>query len=192
VRLAAVVSFVALLLAPSAGAWRTTGTQWHSGTIRVANIAPHYEWPLQQAIAAWNASGAHVRFVRVPRARAQVLVGARLDAGDEHEAGLAELRYSVHRWISSGTVYIRSGTPPYAAAQIFAHELGHILGLAHEDRACATMNSALLVDHPWRCAVPPSGTWRCGLVTKDDATAAAHLYGGSPRAPAREFCSTRG
>jgi hypothetical protein len=191
VRLAAVIVLAALLVAPSAGAWRTTGTQWHSGTIRVANIAPDYEWPLQQAIAGWNASGAHVRFVRVPRGRAQVLVGARLDAGDEHEAGLAET-HMVNGWIKSGTVYIRSGTPPYAAAQIFAHELGHVLGLAHEDRACATMNSAFQSDHPFRCAAPPSGTWRCGLVTKDDAAAAAHLYGGSPRAPAREFCSAGG
>jgi hypothetical protein len=191
VRLAALIGLVTLLVAPSAGAWRTTGTQWHSGTIRVANIAPDYEWPLQQAIAAWNASGAHVRFVRVPRPRAQVLVGARLDAGDEHEAGLAET-HMANGWIRSGTVYIRSGTPRYAAAQIFAHELGHVLGLAHEDRACATMNSALLVDHPWRCAAPPPGTWRCGLVTTDDATAAAHLYGGTAHAPAREFCTARG
>jgi hypothetical protein len=181
----------ALLVAPSAEAWRTTGTQWHSGTIRVANIAPDFEWPLQQAVAAWNASGAHVRFVRVPRAQAQVVVGARLDAGDEDEAGLAEMQ-TVNGWIRSGTVYIRSGTPRYAAAQIFAHELGHILGLGHENRACATMNSMLQGDHPFRCAAPPPGTWRCGLVTKDDASAAAHLYGGTPRAQAHEFCSVRG
>ena len=190
-RLALVALLATLLLAPSAGAWRTTGTQWRTGTIGVANIAPDYEWPLRQAIAAWNASGAHVRFVRVPRARAQVLVGARLDAGDEHEAGLAET-HTVNGWIRSGTVYIRNGAQPYEAAQIFAHELGHVLGLAHEDRGCATMNSALLVNHPWRCAAPPAGTWRCGLVTKDDATAAAHLYGGTPRAPPREFCAVRG
>jgi hypothetical protein len=29
-------------------------------------------------------------------------------------------------------------------------------------------------------------------VTKDDASAAAHLYGGTPRAQAHEFCSVRG
>jgi hypothetical protein len=191
VRLAALIVLTTLLVAPSAAAWRTTGTQWHSATIRVANIAPDYDWPLQQAVTAWNASGARVRFVRVPRARAQVLVGARLDAGDDREAGLAEME-TVNGWIRSGTVYLRSGTSRYAAAQIFAHELGHILGLAHEDRACATMNSVLQVDHPFRCATPPRGTWRCGLVTKDDAAAAAHLYGGTPRAPAREFCPVRG
>jgi matrixin len=179
-----------LTLAPSAGAWRTTGRQWRTGTIRYASIAPDYEWSLQQAVRAWNASGARVRFVRVPRGKAQVIVGARLDAGDEREAGLAET-YAVYRWINSATVYIRSGTTSYAAAQILAHELGHVLGLGHEDRACATMNSVLRVDHPFRCAPPPRGMWRCGLVTADDAAAAVHLYGGKARPPARELCSVR-
>jgi hypothetical protein len=189
VRLAIVALLVTLVLTPSAGAWKTTGRQWRTGTIRYANIAPDYEWSLSRAVAAWNASGARVSFVRVTRAKADLVVGARLDAGDKREAGLAQT-YSINRWITSATVFIRSGTTQYAAAQIFAHELGHVLGLDHEDRACVTMNSTLYVDHPFRCAAPPAGTWRCGLVTRDDAAAAAHLYGGTPRGPAREFCAT--
>src|SRR4051794_26001787 len=143
-RLALVALLVALAVAPSAAAWRTTGRQWHTATIRYANIAPDYEQPLRQAVAAWNGSGANVRFVPVPRERAQLVVGASLDAGDKREAGLART-YSVNRWITSATVFIRSGTSQSAAAQIFAHELGHVLGLDHEDRACATMNSFLAV-----------------------------------------------
>jgi hypothetical protein len=188
VRLAIVAVLVSLVLAPSAGAWKTTGRQWHTGTIRYANIAPDYEWSLGRAVAAWNASGANVSFVRVPRAKADLVVGARLDAGDKHEAGLART-FSVDRWITSATVFIRSGTSQYAAAQIFAHELGHVLGLGHEDRACVTMNSALYVDHPFMCSAPPPGRWRCGLVTRDDAAAAAHLYGGTARGSSREFCA---
>jgi Metallo-peptidase family M12B Reprolysin-like len=188
VRLAIVALLVTLALAPSAGAWKTTGRQWRTGTIRYANIAPDYEWPLRQAVAAWNGSGARVSFVRVPRAQADLVVGARLEVGDKREAGLAQT-YSVNRWITSATVFIRSGTSQYAAAQILAHELGHVVGLDHEDRACVTMNSTLYIDHPFRCAAPPAGTWRCGLVTKDDAAAAAHLYGGAAHGPPREFCA---
>ena len=120
-RLAIVVLLATLVLAPSAGAWKTTGRQWHTGTIRYANIAPDYEWSLSRAVAAWNASGARVSFVRAPRAKADLVVGARLDAGDKREAGLAQT-YSVNRWISSATVF--AGTWGLTTSTSFDHKAG--------------------------------------------------------------------
>jgi len=178
----------ALVLVPSAGAWHTLGARWPGSTIGYYDLSHGYGWSLQQAALAWDLSGAHVRFVPVPRARAQVIVGAKLHAGSGGEAGEADMKVDRGR-ILSAVVYIRDGVDRYAAAQILAHELGHVLGLGHEDRGCATMNSVLLVDHPFLCAPPPRGMWRCGLVTADDAAAAVHVYGGRPLAPPREFCA---
>jgi hypothetical protein len=180
----------ALVLVPSAGAWRTHGYRWPSSTIGYYDLSHGYGWSLEQAAVAWDLSGAKVRFVPVPRARAQVIVGARLDAGDVHEAGEARVHVGGGR-IHDAVVYIRDGVDRYTAAQILTHELGHVLGIAHDDRGCATMNSTLLGDHPWKCAPPPRGEWRCGLVTADDATAAVRLYGGRALAPPREFCPIR-
>jgi hypothetical protein len=176
-----------LVSASPAGAWRTHPYRWSSPTIGYYDLSHGYGWSLRQAATAWDLSGANVRFVPVPRARAQVIVGARLDAGDEREAGVAKLHVVGER-IDHAVVYIRDGVDRYTAAQIIAHELGHVLGIGHDDRACATMNSTLLGNRPWRCAAPPAGEWRCGLVTPDDATAAAHLYGGRALAPPRQFC----
>ena len=51
-------------------------------------------------------------------------------------------------------------------AQVAAHELGHVLGLAHEPRRCAQMNFAVDVLDlaPIRCPAPASYAWRCRLL----------------------------
>ena len=71
-----------------------------------------------------------------------------------------------------------------------AHELGHVLGLDHEDRFCATMNSYLLDGHPEYCPAAPAGKWICRLLRTDDVRGAVRLYGGTVR-PIRgpEFCT---
>jgi hypothetical protein len=185
--LAATLLAAALAFVPSAGAWRTHGYRWPTSTIGYYDLSHGYGWSLQQAALAWDLSGAKVRFVPVARSRADVVVGARLDAGNGREAGEARLKVG-RGTIVSAVVYIRDGVDRYTAAQILTHELGHVLGIGHDDRGCATMNSTLLVDHPWKCAAPPRGMWRCGLVTADDAAAAVHIYGGRAVAPQREFC----
>jgi len=73
---------------------------------------------------------------------------------------------------------------------VLAHELGHVLGLDHEDRFCATMNSYLLDGHPEYCSAAPAGKWICRLLRTDDVRGAVSLYGGTVR-PIRgpEFCT---
>src|ERR687896_1469987 len=37
--------------------------RWPDGNVTYFNASPEHEWAVQQAVGAWNASGAHVRFV---------------------------------------------------------------------------------------------------------------------------------
>ena len=75
-------------------------------------------------------------------------------------------------------------------ALVVAHELGHVLGLGHEDRICATMNSYLVDGHTEHCPAAPQGMWVCRLLRVDDVRGAVRLYGGTVR-PIRgpEFCN---
>jgi hypothetical protein len=75
-------------------------------------------------------------------------------------------------------------------ALVVAHELGHVLGLDHEDRVCATMNKYIDDGHPENCPAPPDGEWVCRLLRADDVRGAVKLYGGNVR-PIRgpEFCT---
>lgn len=71
-----------------------------------------------------------------------------------------------------------------------AHELGYVLGLDHEDRVCATMNSYLTNIHPGYCPAAPAGKWICHLLRTDDVRGVVSLYGGTVRPlPGPEFCT---
>jgi Matrixin len=99
---------------------------------------------------------------------------------------------SVHRVngrFIAAKVGIQSGQDRYTMALVVAHELGHVLGLDHEDRMCATMNSFLVDGGPRHCREAPDGMWVCRLLRNDDVRGAVKLYGGVVR-PIRgpEFC----
>ena len=165
--------FLALLFVPSAGAYTFLGGRWPTTTITYFNEVPAYNWSVDTAAYAWNSSGARVRFLKSSRRNAKVLLGVQwfTPAGDA--------RPIIHNGrISSAKVGIRNGLDRYTMALVVAHELGHVLGLGHETRVCATMNPALDVVHPELCPAPPPGLW-----------VAVKLYGGTVR-PLRgaEFC----
>ena len=176
---------LALTVVPSAGAYRLEGGRWTTRTISYYNEVPAYSWAVDSAAFAWNSSGARVRFVKTPRRQAKVLLGIRWFT----PAGEAHVDRTGGR-IFGAKVGIRSGQDRYTMALVIAHELGHVLGLDHEDTACATMNSRLVDNHLAHCAAPPPGMWACRLLRADDVRGAVRLYGGSAR-PLRgpEFCA---
>jgi hypothetical protein len=176
---------LALVLVPAAGAYRLEGGRWPTTTIRYYNEVPAYTWAVDTAAFAWNSSGARVQFVKSSKRDADVLLGIRWF----RLAGEARIQRANGR-IVSAKVGIRSGQDRYLMALVTAHELGHVLGLDHEDANCATMNSRLVDNHPEHCAAPPPGMWVCRLLRADDVRGAVSLYGGRVR-PIRgpEFCA---
>src|SRR5687768_7565545 len=60
--------------AEAASAYRFHGVPWPGGVVRYYNAAPSQAWALWQAVAAWNRSGANVRFVATSRRNAQLII----------------------------------------------------------------------------------------------------------------------
>jgi hypothetical protein len=177
---------LAVICVPAAAAYRFEGGRWSKTTIRYYNEVPAYSWAVDTAAYAWNSSGARIRFVKSSKRDADVLLGVRwfTPAGEAHVQ-----RVNGRRFVSA-KVGIRSGQDRYVMALVTAHELGHVLGLDHDDTTCATMNSRIDRDHPEHCPAPPSAMWVCRLLRADDVRGAVSLYGGrvrSIRGP--EFCS---
>ena len=169
-----------------AGAYRLEGAKWQTRTITYYTETPAYAWSVDTAAYAWNTSGARVQFVKSSRASAKVLVGIRWYKRSAGDALVQRLGGK----ILSAQVGIQTGHDRYEMALIVAHELGHVLGLDHEDRVCATMNSYLVNNGPEHCPAAPEGMWVCRLLRTDDVRGAVSLYGGTVK-PIRgsEFCS---
>ena len=163
--------------------------RWPAGTITYYNEAPQYEWSVQQGIAAWNSSGARVKFVRAPRSRAKLIIRFG-DLGIEDIAGAAYIYPPRQRRPEWARVLVSDENDRFLAAHVVAHELGHVLGLAHEDRRCAAMNSRTDVDAggPYRCAAVAIGKWRCRLLERDDIAGVVRQYGGRVRPQPQRTC----
>jgi hypothetical protein len=186
VRLAAILgtAFVAVTVLPAADAYRLEGGRWPTATITYYNEVPAHSWAVDTAAYAWNTSGARVQFLKTSRRDAKVLIGIRWfkNAGD------ANVQRVNGRFVGA-QVGIRSGQDRYTMALVIAHELGHVLGLDHENRVCATMNSYLANGSPTHCAAAPTGKWTCRLLRTDDVRGAVSLYGGTVRRiRGSEFC----
>ena len=187
VLVAALVALGAVLptldrLAREQGPILQVGEPWPDGEIRYFNAAPEYDWAVRQAVDAWNGSGAHVRFVRSSAQFAQLTIKS--EDAEKCGHGHGTLGYAPR---ATATVFkpgSGTGCDAYSAARVLAHELGHVLGLDHDDSRCAAMNSRGNRRGAVHCPHAPPWEWHCRLLEQADVLAAAKLYGGEP-APAQ-------
>jgi matrixin len=173
-RRALLAAALAAALPASAHAYHPSGERWpgRPAVIRYFN-ATRYANEVGLAAGAWNHSGARVRFVAASRRRAQLRIGYGSDLSiDSGFASVGRQRNSF--------VHLSPAGGGSLMVEVIAHELGHVLGLAHETRRCAAMNPT-----SWeRCASPPP----CSVLQADDVRGAIHRYGGKARRRAGVFC----
>lgn len=172
------VAFVTLVVCPSAEAYTFKGKPWPGGTIRYYNAATDQAWAVSRAVYVWNTSGARIRFVPSSREAAQLVIQSFPDARCVDHA-TASVGFVPRATITIPHLDARSpGCNGFWSVQAVAHELGHVLGLGHDDRACALMNSSGTWQGPTRCPRAQQWLWNCSLLHADDIRGAVALYGG--------------
>jgi hypothetical protein len=174
--------WVAGLAAPPPGAaYRFHGVKWPGGVVPYFNAAPDQAWAVGQAVRAWNRSGADVRFVAVAKADAKLVIekeNNRVYCGEGH-ASVGYVRNA--RVVIFPARGVTHACNRYWAAHLVAHELGHVLGLLHENRYCAAMNESGSMRGGSKCGPNWRWEWRCRLLEPDDVAGVAAIYGGRPR-----------
>lgn len=133
---------------------------------------------MRRAVRAWNGAGLSIRFARAPRSQADVTFRY-FRRGPRCGGGIPGLG-----WPGPDAppvpIYLARRCPVAGIrALTVAHELGHVLGLAHENRVCALMNPFHLRGGGSRCDQSRAAVrarYRT-LLEPDDVEGALHLYG---------------
>lgn len=183
---AVVLAAVAIgVLTPVAQGAAVAGRAWPGGRITYAVTAKSLQGPVRVAARAWNRSGVRVKLVEVSRSKAKVLIRPMRKGACFGQIGIATVGYTPG---FGGRMQLQASCPEGTLTMTAAHELGHVLGLGHEDRRCALMNSVFVS----RCHPQPlEWEWYCSPPRDDDRRGALRLYGGHFRKAGTTFCASK-
>ncbi len=160
-------------------------TRWRSHTITYFNTAKQFSGAVKKGAAAWNRSGVKARWKPVSKGAADVIV--KVTPGLP-ASGFAT-SFNGNRGLIELNPNIKGKSADVRAQQnaIVAHEMGHIMGLDHENHGCATMNASL-----WSGCKRPKQAWlyRCRTLQADDVRGGIALFGGKARKLGKEFCAS--
>jgi hypothetical protein len=168
------------------------GQRWPGRTITYYD-ATRDKGAVRRAVLAWNRSGARIAFRRTFNRRAANIVirnTRRVPAGcGTGQATLGYVGRGRQGYVNILHGYAKDGQGCAWPGQTFvvAHELGHVLGLDHDDRACALLNSshtngvAATECVPGLSANEHAAQWRCRLIEPRDARRLVRKYGGRLR-----------
>ena len=176
--------------------YRRAPWRWPTRRLTYYNAAHANARAVRSAVRAWNKSGVRLRFVATSLRRARIVIRYQPSPGcvpagvtgtsyDRHTGRAVHAEVRISRPVPTDVACSR-----WALTLVTAHELGHALGLAHETRRCALMNTTLVELSPARCKPAPlePWRWRCRILERDDVRGAVRIYGGRVKRRGRAVC----
>jgi predicted Zn-dependent protease len=172
--------------ASQAHAYKLVGQRWPQRVINVSTEAPRYAKPVRRAVKLWNRARLGVRFRVTQTSQARVVFryskgrGAG-STGCEGVAGGTGAGYPGIDFTVLGVSVVRTCRSRRLRDLAAMHELGHVLGLGHENRRCTLMNSNASAVTGLGVRCPGRGRTarklRRTFLTRDDKRGVRRLYG---------------
>jgi hypothetical protein len=175
---AALTLLIAAVSVQPAGAYKIDKRVIPAPRIKYTVDPPQWRKPFKRVAHAVNRAHVGTRLIeaKIP-GQATIFVG-RL----KHRCGSGGTEGTTQTLAGGyAAVYLPDGCPARTASIVAGHELGHALGLLHEDRRCALMNSsgtgrALI---PTQC-LGKNRNWLRNPFQKDDIRGLRRLYRNTP------------
>ena len=168
--LAAATALMALAaFAPSASAYVAVGPTWPWSVVTYGSDTPAYSSSIDRAARLVNRANLGVRLRRDNSDPDVTFVYSGNPCDGAAYVGFRRRRANI--------VWLGRGCSRDLITLTAVHELGHVLGLDHESRACARMNLSFdRTGTPARCARRPISYWLSRPFTADDLRGLRALY----------------
>lgn len=166
------------VLAPAAAAFEVDERVVPQPVVRYHSALPDWRKPLKRVVKALNRAKVGVRLVETDIAQNASIQVGRLD----RKCGKPGIDGTTQTLVGGyALMYLPRGCSTTRASILGAHELGHALGLLHDDDGCALMNSSGTgrIGTPTGCLgrrIP----WRRNPWRPDDLAGLERLYRNTP------------